>query len=426
MRILLIGADGFIGSRLAARLHAEGHQVIPATHARTDGVTRPPKEEALSVDLTRDDCEAWLPRLESIDAVINAAGAMGGDLDALHAIGPIALFEACARRAIGRVIQISALGAHMAAETEFLRSKARADAHLMELRDRHGFHGWSVLRPSIVLGRGGGSMALFSALAALPFPLRLGRGDWRIQPLHVNDLTAAIAHLLGSDIPTPACLNLVGPEELTTDQLTQILRQWLGLPAARMLTLSENALALMANIGSWLPNAPWRKETMTMLQRGNTADPMPARSYGITILPLAEALTREPATQSDVMHARLMPLLPAIRVALGITWIGSGVIPLMLTPEAVNRSLLAGLGLTDHLGKIVLYAGSALDVAIGLGLLLKQRPATWFLLAQIGAIFFLTLLASLAAPGAWVDPFAPLLKNLALLAATLALFAVRR
>jgi hypothetical protein len=98
----------------------------------------------------------------------------------------------------------------------------------------------------------------------------------------------------------------------------------------------------------------------------------------------------------------------------------------MLTPEAVNRSLLAGLGLTDHLGKIVLYAGSALDVAIGLGLLLKQRPATWFLLAQIGAIFFLTLLASLAAPGAWVDPFAPLLKNLALLAATLALFAVRR
>jgi hypothetical protein len=163
-----------------------------------------------------------------------------------------------------------------------------------------------------------------------------------------------------------------------------------------------------------------------MLQRGNTADPMPARSYGITILPLEEALAREPATQNDVMHARLMPLLPVIRVALGITWLGSGVIPLMLTPEAVNRSLLAGLGLTDHLGQIVLFAGSALDVAIGLGLLMKPRPATWFLLAQIGAIFFLTLLASLAAPGAWVDPFAPLLKNLALLAATLALFAVRR
>lgn len=91
-----------------------------------------------------------------------------------------------------------------------------------------------------------------------------------------------------------------------------------------------------------------------------------------------------------------------------------------------SLSLIVGGHLNKELGRIVLYAGAALDVAIGLALLFWRRPATWFLLGQVGIILLLTLLASLAAPQAWLDPFAPLLKNLAILAASFTLLGMRR
>jgi hypothetical protein len=239
-------------------------------------------------------------------------------------------------------------------------------------------------------------------------------------------LAAAVLILLLPDIEVPAYLNLVGPEEMTTDQLTGLLRGWLGLPPVRLIPIRESVLAIAAGLGRLLPNAAWRPETMAMLRRGNTADPAPAQAYGIQIRPIAEALAHDPATQADLVAARMAPLLPMIRGALAFVWIGSGVIPIALTPESINHNLLSGLGLSEELGKIVLYAGAALDIAIGLTLLFWRRPATWCLLGQIGIILLLTLLASLAAPQAWLDPFAPLLKNLALLAASLSLFAIRR
>jgi uncharacterized protein YbjT (DUF2867 family) len=426
MRVLIIGANGFIGACLTTALSAAGHETIIGVHQSKPSYGSLDPDRFIHVDLTRDVSADWIKRLEGVDAVINAAGAMTGDLEALHARGPIALFDACARLGIGHVIQISALGADISAETWFLRSKAKADAHLCGLREKYGFSGWCVLRPSLVLGRGGGSMAQFSALAALPYPPRLAEGAWRVQPLHVTDLAAAVLMLLLPDIEVPAKLNLVGPEEMTTDQLTGLLRGWLGLPPARLIPIRESVLAIAAGLGRLLPNAAWRPETMAMLRRGNTADPAPAQTYGIQIRPIAEALAHDPATQADLVAARMAPLLPIIRSALAFVWIGSGVIPITLTPEPINQNLLTGLGLNQELGRIVLYAGAALDVAIGLALLFWRRPATWFLLGQVGIILLLTLLASLAAPQAWLDPFAPLLKNLAILAASFTLLGMRR
>ena len=43
--------------------------------------------------------------------------------------------------------------------------------------------------------------------------------------------------------------------------------------------------------------------------------------------------------------------------------------------------------------------------------------------AQIATTLLFTVLATMAAPAAWADPFGPLLKNIAVLAATLALMA---
>ena len=57
-------------------------------------------------------------------------------------------------------------------------------------------------------------------------------------------------------------------------------------------------------------------------------------------------------------------------------------------------------------------------------LLLLPRRMRLVGAAQIAAMLIFTALATAAAPAAWADPFGPLLKNAAVLVATLALMAI--
>jgi uncharacterized protein YbjT (DUF2867 family) len=425
MRILVLGAGGFIGGRIAAHLRARGHAILPCGRNLVALRRRFPGVEPCVVDLATADAAAWQRRLNGVDAVINAAGALAGDLDAVHATGPVALFEACAAMNIGRVVQVSALGAEDGS-SRFHRSKRVADEHLLRLREAGGRDGWCVLRPSLVIGRGGHSTGLFAALAALPRPVRLGRGNWRVQPLHVADLARCVADVLKAPGPLPPCLNLVGPEPMDTDHLTAMLRGWLGLPECQPLALPEPVLRLAARIGRWLPGASLTPETLAMLAHGSTAEEGPATAFlGWQPQSLAPALAAEPAVAADLWHARLLPVRPLLRAALALVWIGSGVVSLTLAPRAVSDVLLAGLGLHGAAATLVLVAGAILDLLLGLALVLLPRRTGWVGAAQIAVTLLFTLLASIAAPAAWAEPFGPLLKNAAVIAATVALMAMR-
>lgn len=411
MRVLLVGAGGFIGSRVFASLRETGHEVI--------GVGR------RDADLSRLSASGWAERLSGVEAVVNAAGVLRGDLDGIHHRGPATLFQACAAAGIARLVQISALGAAPDAPTSFLRTKGAADAHLLRLRRDGGLAGWCVLRPALVVGRGGASTGLFASLAALPLPVRLGRGRWQIQPLHVEDLAAAVLAVLEHPMPVPECLDLVGPEAMGTDALTSALRDWLRLPARRFVAVAEPLLRLAARLGAALPASPLTPDTLAMLKRGSTGDPRPAaEGIGWQARPLARALAAEPATPADRWHARMLPLRPLLRGALATIWIGSGLVPVLVTPPAINAALLAGLGLHGLAAQAVLLAGALLDVAVGLAVLLLPRRTVLVGIVAIATTIAFTLLATIAAPEMWAHPFAPLLKNLAVIATTLAVMAM--
>ena len=147
MRILLTGANGFIGAQLTAVLLASGHQVVGAVRQPASFQQRFPQADAVAIDLNRDlKLEDWLPRLAGIDAVINCAGILQGELgqsaEAIHYLAPKALFDACARLGISRVIQISAISADAEASTAYAMTKLQADDHLRSLH-----LDWIVLRP---------------------------------------------------------------------------------------------------------------------------------------------------------------------------------------------------------------------------------------------------------------------------------------
>ena len=420
MHVLIIGAGGFIGRHLAGRLVAEGVRVTAAGRAPRRLERLIPGAAALRCDLARDDLEDWRGRLAGVDAVVNCAGLFGdtrGYAD-VHERGPAALYDACRAAGVGHVVQISALDAHAQAASTYHRSKAAADNHLAALDPTGSAMGWVVLRPSLVIGRGGRSSALFAAMAALPVMPRLAQAGGLVQPIHVDDLVEVIVRLLRAPLPLAERIDVVGPQPMTTDALTAHFRRWLGLPPAWGVTVPRLVLAAVARVGI----GPVTREAMAMLVAGNTAASAPmVLATGYPPATLHQALARHPANDADLRQARLAPVAPVLRLVLALVWLAGGTVPLVFTPQATSAAWLVRVGLTGMPATAALWAGSIADIAVGLALLVRIRGAA---LAGIALMAVYTLILARIAPELWADPFGALVKNAAVLGLSLAVHAL--
>lgn len=412
-RILIVGGTGFIGRHIAGRLIAEGHAVTAAGRAE--------------VDIARDDLEKLEIKLACFDVVVNCAGLVrdqgANTMDAVHADGPMRLFTACIAAGVKRFIHISALGAAPQGETGYQRSKGTAEAFFAEA-DPYGLRlDWRVLRPSVVVGRGGASTTWLLASATLPILPRIGADDWRFQPIHIDDLAELVARLV-EGVEAPRTIDAVGPEPMTAYELTRILRSWLGLPPTGAIRIPDRLLNVATEIGGRFTSGPLNPDVMKMLARGNVADPRPlTMALGRAPHDLHTALAREPASQADRLGARLFFLRPALRWSLALLWIVTGLLSFGLYPIDKSYEMLAAIGLYGPLASAALYGGAAIDLALGAALLRGFRPVLvgWLQLASMAAF---TLLA-LGLPGDyWLHPFAPILKNLPIAAAILVMIAM--
>ncbi len=426
MHILITGASGFIGTHLTRALLDQGHRVTGAVR-NPDGFRRRfPGTQAIPIDFTRAiHADDWMHGLQDVDAVINTVGIIRESgrqrFQALHEQAPIALFQACEITGVRRVIQISALGADKTALSQYHLTKRTADDYLAG-----SSLNWTVLRPSIVYGPGARSMALFKALAALPVTPLVSRGEQAIQPIHVADLTAAVAQCLTAEGPVGVRVDLVGPEPVSFRDLVRQLRQWLGLGPLRTLALPYRLSLCAAKLGGFLGSAPVTPETIAMLQRGNTAHVHGfIRCFGFTPRSLETALRAEPAQQPDLWHAGLFFLPPLLRFSLALTWMLAGIFSALVYPQADSYALLARVGLSGWTAPVALYGAALLDLLLGLGTL-NRRWLSTALCGQLLVMLAYTLIITCFMPDWWAHPFGPVVKNLPIAVATLALLVMQR
>ncbi len=426
MRVLITGAGGFIGSHLTRAILDQGHEVTAVTRNPGTAANPMPGITVVPVDFREAHrMEDWLPCLAGVDTVINTVGIIRETgrqtFLSLHTLAPIALFQACEAAGVRRVIQISALGCDEHAVSQFHLSKKKADDALAA-----GSLNWTILRPSIVYGPGARSMAFFKALAALPITPLVNRGEQRLQPIHVADLTLAVVKCLAADGPIRMRIDLVGPNPIRFLSLMQRLRRWLGLGPLRPLALSYPLSLAIAKLGGFLGDAPITPEAIQMLQRGNTAAADDFVQYfGFRPRSLDEALREEPARQPDLWHAGLYFLRPLLRFTIALAWISAGLVSALVYPREASFALLSQVGLTGTWATLALYGASALDLLLGVATLSNR----WLRLAAYGQILTLsvyTLIITLFLPALWAHPFGPVVKNLPLLAATLVMLTLER
>ena len=331
MRVLVTGAYGFIGMHIVAGLRAAGHRVVGCGRDVKAGERRIPGIEWIACDMVRDTTiDAWTPRLDGIGAVINCAGILqgrrSGETAAVHRDGPAALFDACAKAGVRRVIQISALGIEEPADTAFAITKRAGDEHLMALD-----LDWVVLRPSLVYGPGSyGGTSLLRGLAGLPWviPLPMG-GRQRFQPLHMRDLARAVRRLIEPDAPARVLLRPVGPEPMTLREIVLGLRRWMGFGRARVVAVPRLLIRVVAALGDLFRvfggRGPLNSTAMRQMEADNTADPAPfVAAVGFTPARFDDALAAEPSHVQDRWHARLYFLRPVLRSLVGLTCIAFG------------------------------------------------------------------------------------------------------
>ena len=286
MKILLTGASGFIGCHIKHALNkCEDYELITPSHCDAD----------YTINITTED---WLSLLEGIDVVINSVGIITEtkqqSFSNLHSKAPIALFQACEQMGVKRVIQISALGVDEHAFTSYQTSKLEADNILRGL-SLTAF----ILRPSLVYGQGGASLAMFERLASLPVIALPDAGNQWVQPVYISDLVATVEQCLQTDpYPSKACrtIDVVGPTAMTLAEYILAIRASLQKPAkykARVIAIPSSFVLFVAQlVHHFIPIM--HPDNLRMLQQGNTAD----------VDPLITLLGRSPLAVEEGLQFR--------------------------------------------------------------------------------------------------------------------------
>ncbi|MBL8343595.1 MAG: SDR family oxidoreductase [Rubrivivax sp.] len=411
---LLLGAGGFIGAHIAAALRRGGWRVVAAVRPRPQL-----RADERGCDLARwVHAEDWLPLLDGIDAIVNAAGILrerGADtFAAIHHHAPLALAEAAARRSITQFVQISALGD--AADGEFVASKHRFDAALAARLPQA-----LVLRPSVVYSATGsyGGTSLLRSLAAFPPALLLpGHGQWQMQPLAAEDLADLVVQGLAQR--QTGCHEVGGPAAMTLAQYQRQWRLWLGGDARREWHVPVALVDRLVALSEPLGRGPLGRTTWRMLQRGNTLAPGAFDALVFNFgdrapRALGDVLAATPAQVQDRWHALLHPLAPVLKLAIAALWLLSAAAG-WLTPATTIEAMAAGSPMARFDSVALARVAGAVDLALGLWLCASRRPravVAW----MIATVLAYTVVFGFWLPSLWLDPLGGLAKNLALLPA---------
>lgn len=409
MTVLVIGATGFLGAALAARLLDRGHDVAGLARGGKPPPGVDPMHHADIASFVR--AADWGPYLDGVTAVVNCAGVLqdGPEDSALgvHATGVAALFTACEERDIRRVIHISAIGVDRAQPSAFSATKLAGDNALMG-RDLD----WVILRPSVILGPGAqGSGGLIRGLSALPV-LPVMPDTAPVQPVQLDDVLDTILHFLDPGAPSQLALDLAGPDPLPFETVVAIYRRWLGWPRARDWRVPPWLARLLWRAGDAAARLGWRPALRSAaaaeMTRGAMGDPRPwADHLGRAPRSVVGGLRGRPATVQDRWYAALYLQKAVVFTVLPLFWIATAAVSLTVGFRVGHDYLLAG-GLGWLSGPAVV-AGALADLLIGIGILWRPwaRAALW---AGIALSVFYTVAGTLVLPVLWIDPIGPMLK----------------
>lgn len=274
MNILLIGGSGFVGRHLAARLAADGHNLLVPTRRRERAkhLLVLPTVEVAEADVHDEGALAGLVRGQ--DAVINLVGILKGGEGEPYGKGfarahvelPQKIATAARAAGVRRVLHVSALKAAADAPSGYLRSKAAGEAVLKEA----GLD-LTIFRPSVIFGQGDAFLTLFARMARIAPFFPLAGADARFQPVWIEDAAAAVADSLFHAESIGAAYDLCGPKQYSLRELVGYAAAVAGHPRL-VIGLPQAVAWLQAWAMEFIPNGPMTRDNVRSMRVPSVCD----------------------------------------------------------------------------------------------------------------------------------------------------------
>lgn len=124
----------------------------------------------------------------------------------------------------------------------------------------------------------------------------------------------------------------------------------------------------------------------------------------------------------DNDQAKAIPKLPYyLYLSLAVLWLYSGIVPVLFS-QAESLAMLAQLGIQEPYQTAIFLMASVVDIVFGLLILSRYRSQPWLWFSQLIVVIGYSLIIGVGLPENWVHPFAPLIKNVPIIALILYLF----
>ena len=267
MRIAITGGTGFVGRHTARALLDAGHEVVLIAR----GSRRVAPREGLSV--VRADVlngSGLAEAFAGCDAVVHLVAVIREKgkqtFDAVIRGGTERMLEAARAAGVGRLVNVSAIGAGPDPRFPYWFAKWQAEQAV-----RASGIPFTTLRPSLMFGDGDGFFTTLAGLVRFSIPAVpvAGDGGALFQPINVDDVARCIVISLDRP-PAMREIEIGGPEQLTYDQIIDVVHDAIGAGKRIKVHVPVAALMPVATVmDKVLPNPPVTPSQLRMLAKHN-------------------------------------------------------------------------------------------------------------------------------------------------------------
>lgn len=267
-KICIIGGSGFVGRYLVKELASAGHQVkVLCRHPSRATFLKVSGNVAQVVcdymDITKPD--TLTNQFNGFDSVINLLGiASESGTQTFRAIqekGAALIAKEAKRAGVPQFIQMSALGVERAKGSLYAKTKLAGEQAVLST-----YADATIIRPSVIFGAEDTFINLFAKLGTYSALLPLiGNGTTLFQPVYVDDVARAMAHIVNQPHLGGKIYELGGPQKMSLRAILSYISHTTGRRNA-FIPIPFFVAAPMGRILSLAPGTPLTSDQVRLLK----------------------------------------------------------------------------------------------------------------------------------------------------------------
>lgn len=286
--VTVFGGTGFLGRRVALHLRDKGFSVRVASRHPERGRQHFGSDTA-QLRLVRADIHDDGSVAEAIagaDGVVNAVSLYVEHGKETFRAVHVEAAERVARQAhkagIKQLVHVSGIGSDANSRSKYIKARGQG-----ELAVRSVFSDTTLIKPAVMFGPDDAFLTtLLGLLRRLPIYPMFGRGETRLQPAYVEDVSEAIARSIQRPEAKGTTFECGGPRIYSYEELLRKVAHVANI-RVRLMPIPFTAWHMLAQLAEWLPSPPIARNQVELMEMDTIATPGTAGFAELGIAPLS-------------------------------------------------------------------------------------------------------------------------------------------